>query len=189
MKCLEDKVGLRGWCSRPPCFLLLESSGLTAVCASRLFSLSFGGAVCSVRADRRRRREKGTKKERKKREKRKERTQETKNEQPERNAKRKPTPGPLLFFGFFFSSLLAAGDYETRRSRRSMSDDEFFDLAGINAWPALIGELGKLDVGGGQKKILFVDRGSYGGRDPSDVVIVCPRWQQIEMPPLLFGRP
>ena len=31
-----------------------------------------------------------------------------------------------------------------------MSDDELFDLAEREAWPALIGELGKVDVGGSE---------------------------------------
>ena len=38
-----------------------------------------------------------------------------------------------------------------------MSDDELYDLADSEAWPALIGELGKVDVGGGKNKMLFVD--------------------------------
>ena len=49
------------------------------------------------------------------------------------------------------------------RSRRSMSDRELFDLADSEAWPALIGELGKVDVGGGKNKMLYVDYDRYGG--------------------------
>ena len=41
-----------------------------------------------------------------------------------------------------------------------MSDDELYVLADRQAWPDLIRELGKLDVGGGQQKILF--KGYYG---------------------------
>ena len=38
-----------------------------------------------------------------------------------------------------------------------MEDRELWALACGKAWPALIGELGKVDVGGGQKKLLFED--------------------------------
>ena len=44
-----------------------------------------------------------------------------------------------------------------------MSDDELFDLAEREAWPALIGELGKVDVGGGENKMLFEDDYRGGG--------------------------
>ena len=40
-----------------------------------------------------------------------------------------------------------------------MSDRELFDLARNREWPALIGELDKVDVGDGKNKRLFVDVG------------------------------
>ena len=39
-----------------------------------------------------------------------------------------------------------------------MSDDELYHLAERKEWTALIEHLGKLDVGGGQRKILFQNR-------------------------------
>ena len=41
-----------------------------------------------------------------------------------------------------------------------MSDRELYDLPNHSEWPALIEHLGKLDVGGGQRNILFRD--SFG---------------------------
>ena len=43
-----------------------------------------------------------------------------------------------------------------------MSDRELYNLACNSKWPDLIGELGKVDVGGGKNKMLFVEDGYRG---------------------------